>query len=377
MSHLLTHKSLDRSAPAGVFAILISMVMFVVAPVAALGSDYQEPEVFSKCWESPVSSNLAVAPAADASAVYFLDDDNKLHGLDLATGTSVWSSEVGGVVISNLLVVDDLIFLVTSAQSEAPGSSPKTIVRALSRQTGITVWQTVTRSTGALWLGGVAGNVVAAGSDGSMSAFTRVDGKVVWQIDLSSGVISEPHFHESGIELGTENREVVSISGATGELRVAMKSEFPPTAVITDPSGRLIVGDERGNVMSVSPDGNKVWSFRNGAQISSARLYASEYLIASHDNFVYKLSRGGNVKWKRRLSGRAADKPLILGHTAVVSVVGTGSIYALDLKNGKILNRIETGDEVSLRLAGTADALGFVVAGPRGLLYFSGKCPAK
>jgi outer membrane protein assembly factor BamB len=106
-------------------------------------------------------------------------------------------------------------------------------------------------------------------------------------------------------------------------------------------------------------------------------LHDSEYLAVSHDNFVYKLSRGGNVKWKRRLPGRVADKPLVVGDIAVVSIVGTGSVYVLDLRNGKILNRIETGDEVSLQVAEAGKANAFIVLGPRELLFYTDKCLPK
>jgi outer membrane protein assembly factor BamB len=377
MSHLLTHKNLDRSGLRTVFAALICILASAACAFAAAERRPSDPSAFTKCWELPVNSNLGTSPASDDSAVYFLDDENKLHGLDLLTGRSAWSSEVGGAVVSNLAVLGDSIFLVTSPQFDVSNPSAKNVLRALSRQTGITVWQAEINSSPEVWLGVAMGNVIAAGVNGSISAFAREDGKLLWKADVASGVTSEPHFHEMGIELVTENREVIRVSPATGGSQVVWKSLYRPTAILSDQTGRLIVGDERGNLVLVAADGSRIWRFRNGAQISSALRYDSEYIATSHDNFVYKLTRGGNVEWKRRLSGRAADKPIILGNTAVVSVVGTGSVYALDLRNGKILNRIETADEVSLRLAGTEDGKGFIVAGPRSLLYFSSGCPSK
>jgi hypothetical protein len=50
----------------------------------------------------------------------------------------------------------------------------------------------------------------------------------------------------------------------------------------------------------------------------------------------------------------------------------------IDLKKGKISNRIEGGEEVSLRVAAAPNASGFAVAGPSSISYFSkAKCPAK
>jgi outer membrane protein assembly factor BamB len=219
---------------------------------------------------------------------------------------------------------------------------------------------------------------VTVGGDGSLSAIASATGKTVWQIDLRSLVVATPYFNESGIEIATNRNEVVNVSGTDGRVHVDWKSKYLPTAVLVDSNGRLVVGDERGNFVSVSSGGSRLWGFRNGAQISSATLYGSEYLAASYDNFLYKLSRSGDVKWKRRLSGRVNDGPFVLADTAIVSIVGTGSVYVIDLKKGKISNRIEGGEEVSLRVVAATNASGFAVAGPSGISYFSSaRCPAK
>lgn len=377
MSHKSPRKNSKLTPQRVLFTTFFALVTFTSATNGSTESRSEAPDVFSKCWEYAVSSNLGVGIAADGSNVYFLGVDNKLHGVELALGNKLWSSELGGEVVSNLLVVADSIFVVTSSPPDTVNPSGKSILRALSRQTGITEWQAELSSSSVIWLGSVASNLLAVSSDGSISSFARGDGSTVWKINLESGVTSEPHFINDGIELGTKKNEVLKIS-ATGSIRVSWKSEYSPTAVRVGSSGRLLVGDDRGNLTLVSSEGDRLWSFRNGAQISSASLHGSEYLATSHDNFVYKLSRGGGVKWKRRLSGRVNDRPIVLGDTAVITTVGTGSVYVLDLRNGKVLNRIETGDEVSLRVSGQINDRGFVIAGPRGLSYFSGaKCSAK
>jgi outer membrane protein assembly factor BamB len=377
MSHLLTHKSLGEFAPQTIFKICIALLAAISATSSFAKSTFNEPPIFSKCWELTISSNTGVAPAADASAIYFIDDENRLHSVDAAKGNNLWSTDIGGDVVSNLLLVEDSVFLVTSSQPDTPDSPPKALIRALSRQTGITVWQAETGSSPVVWLGLVNSNVVVAASAGSLAAFARADGRLVWKSDLKYPITSDPHFRDDAIDVATTNKEILKVTGGSGSVGVVWKSKFLPTAVLRDAAGRLVVGDERGNLTLVSSDGDRVWRFRNGAQISSALLHDSEYLASSFDNFVYKLSRGGNVKWKRRLPGRVSDRPIVLGETAVVAIVGTGSVFTLDLENGKISNRIETGDEVSLRVAAGGSDHGFAILGPRGLLYYSSKCSGK
>ncbi|MEP6704985.1 MAG: PQQ-binding-like beta-propeller repeat protein [Acidobacteriota bacterium] len=373
----MTHKSLDKSALQTVFAVFVLILMAGSVTFASTKLSSEVPGVFNKCWENSFNTNPAVGPAADASAVYVLDDANKLHAIDLAVGTNIWSSDIGGEVVSNLLVLGDSLFLVTNSHSNSQDSSVKTKVRAISRHTGITAWQAEIPSSSAVWLGAVAGRIVAASAVGSVSAFSPADGGVVWKTDLTSELTAEPYFYDLGIDLGLKNRDVVSVSAAAGRSHVVWKSEYLPTAVLTDSTGRSIVGDERGNLTRLSPEGKRVWRFRNGAQISSVSVHGSEYLAASYDNFIYKLSRAGRVKWKRRLPGRAIDKPFLLGDTAVVSIAAAGDVYALDIKTGKILNRIETGEEISARVTAAPGDRGFVIASSRAVLYFNSKCPGK
>ena len=134
----------------------------------------------------------------------------------------------------------------------------------------------------------------------------------------------------------------------------------------------MLLGDARGNLVLTSADGDRIWTFKNGAQISFLLPYDSEYLAASFDNFFYKLSRSGNVEWKRRLSGRLSSRPSVIASDGVISISGDPSIYVLDLTNGKILNRIEIGGDENLSpriVAASAD--GFAVAGSQGIQFFS------
>jgi len=149
------------------------------------------------------------------------------------------------------------------------------------------------------------------------------------------------------------------------------KLDHLPTAVFSDSARRIMSGDERGNLIFMSPAGKRFWKFRNGAQISYIVTYDSEFLVASYDNFIYKISKSGNVEWKRRLSGRLFGKPLIVAGIAAASVAGDGSVYVLDVADGKIINRIETGEGNSTRIAAVQGGKGLVTAGSGGLAYYS------
>jgi outer membrane protein assembly factor BamB len=221
-------------------------------------------------------------------------------------------------------------------------------------------------------------HVILVDTAGSIRAFDPADGDLVWSRDLGANVSGDPLFDSDELTVATDKKEIVVISGREGQTRLAVKTGQVPTAVLPDSSNRFLIGDERGNLTLASRDGKRIWRFRNGAQISFLMSYDSEFIAASFDNFIYKISRSGNVEWKRRLSGRAASRPVISGDTAVVSIVGDDSIYFIDLKDGKISNRVEISDG---DIGGLATGVGkgsLVLSGTRGVaLYSSGGCPGK
>lgn len=352
--------------PAGIAA-------YTVAPLQRQVID--QPIEFSKCWDYKTAPDLSVSPVSDTENAYFVDVDRRLAAVDLKSGNRVWASELGGSVASNLLITNDAIVVATNV-SDAPGTgSSKTILRSVSKHTGITGWSVEMRPFESVSLGAINGSVVVVASSGSISTFSTSKGEAVWNKELGARVTTRPHFTSHSVILGTDRREVVKVDAPGGETSVVIKTKGVPTSVYSDTSGRVLAGDDRGNLTLASQDGKRIWRFRNGARISAVTNYDSEFLATSHDNFLYKISRGGNVEWKRRLSGRIGSGPMVADNAGLVATIGDGAVYVIDLTNGKILNRMETGEDSSARVS--AGGNGFVILGEAGVMFFSrGGCAA-
>jgi outer membrane protein assembly factor BamB len=373
MAHLFPRKlSIVNRFP----RLLAACFSLFASPSLISASPPDDSPVFSKCWEYPSAADVTVNPTSDDTNVYFLDNENRLVGVHLHRGTKVWSTELGGDVISNLLVTGESILVVTSVPASA-SSAAKSILWSLRTETGLTDWRTDISPSPAVTLGRSSGNILALGSDGVVTAVS-LGGGPLWSIQAGSPLSSEPIFDDIGVAFGTEKNEVLNIAGSDGRVDTLWKSQHAPTAVYLNSRTRLLVGDARGNVFSLPGRSNPAWRFRNGARISKVIGNKVGYLAVSDDNFVYNLSRSGDVKWKRRLSGRVAGSPLVLGDALVLSIAGAGTVYVLDLRKGKISNRIDTGEESSIGSAGLPSGEGFVTTAPTGLTYFSRvKCPAK
>src|SRR5687767_4185608 len=141
MSQLFRRKAPTTKAHPRLFSAVLSLFVLCAAihglPTAQRA---EESPVFSKCWDYSSVPDLRVDPVSDESNVYFLDNENKLIGVNLSAGSKVWSAEVAGDVASNLLIVEDSVLVVTSVKA-APRSAPTAVLWSLSRQTGITEWR--------------------------------------------------------------------------------------------------------------------------------------------------------------------------------------------------------------------------------------------
>ena len=376
MSHLFRRKVPRFKAHPWLFTVCFSLCVLSASIYPAPDEDQvNESVVFTKCWDYAAVPDLRVEPVSDETNVYFLNNENKLIAVHLNAGSKIWSAEIGGDVASNLLIAGDSIIVVTNIGG--PGSSPKSLLWSLSRETGITEWRTDIPPSASVFLGRSEKAILTLGSDGVVAAFSA-RGEVIWRAELGSPLSSQPYFDDVGAAVGTTKNDVVAIAGSDGGVKVLWKSKHAPTAVYLNSRTRILVGDERGNLFSLPAGANPSWRFRNGARISRVLSNNTGYLAISDDNFVYNISRSGDVKWKRRLPGRVAGTPLVIADALVLSIVGTGAVYALDLKNGKISNRIETGEESSVGVTGKAESQGFAITGLIRVSYFSrAKCSSK
>ncbi len=336
-----------------------------------------QSELFTKCWEYKSSPDLTKSAASNDASFYFLNSDNRLEAVDLNTAAKRWSTELGGEVISNLFASDSSVFVVTISPPLGNAIERKLLLRSLSKQTGITNWSTDVPYSPRVFLGNLNGNIISVGSGGVIAAYSSSDGAQIWNKHLGSRVTTEPYFTAGELAIGTDKKEVITVAGTNGKTAVVSTLQHLPSAVLIGPEKRYLIGDERGNLVSGTARSRR-WKFKNGARISFVLSYGSGFLASSFDNFIYKLSRGGNVEWKRRLSGRVANRPLIINDTAIVSIVGDGTVYIIDLKNGKIVSRIETGDENAPGIAATTRQGEFVVSTSTGLSFYTqAKCPGK
>ncbi len=303
----------------------------------------------TRCWYAGTETT-PLTVAADNGHLFLGLTGAKVETLS-RSGRKMWSSELGGAISSNLLPIGDSLMLVTSTTGSNGIRKPGSVLRSLSKETGVTNWTSNIVDAEQHFLHSHNGWIVVVSTNGSIHALDGSAGTVIWKREIASGFAARPAFTATSLLVASTTEQIFSIALSTGEITEMKRLPYPITAITTTQMGEFIAGDERGNI-SLLPNGTEKpdWKFKSGGQISSLVAVQAHVLAASHDNFVYYLvARSGNVAWKRRLAGRAAHVVNISDRYALLSSVGDDGATLIDLQNGKVAGTlpVENGESLS------------------------------
>lgn len=335
--------------------------------------------ILKKCWTFPNGSGVIRLSASDnAKALVFIEEVGKVGALDPSDGKQLWLSDFGGKVASNIAVNKTIVVFATISEGVTPDKPGSAALRAISIETGITVWTAALPYSDKFYLELDEKYVYSVASSGKIAAFDKIDGVAAWQADLAGPVTAAPAFSKDSIAIGLETGEVVSLATGNGERSQTIKLAAPAVSVAIGP-GTIFSGDKKGSLISSGlAQNNSAWKFKSGAQISSITITNEGLLVSSYDNFLYLIGIDkGNVLWKRRLSGRLLDKPEIFESTAALTVLGEPGALLIELKSGRVTGKTTpSGDDDPIELALIGSTV--VLADESGIHAFSaGGCVAK
>lgn len=277
---------------------LLTTVIISMASLTAQAKPSSELDI-ARCWAFPLESASSQI-SSDELRVYVASEGGRVTAL-LLNGQKSWSSDLGGEIVSNLIPWGDSIFFATASD----GSNRKSLLRVMSSETGIVGAAFPLPEAERHFLTTFNDSLIVVSANGVVHS---LDGKgaTKWRREIAAGFVGSPAFGSGKLHVGATGKQVFTIDLVTGEIESVRRMSHEITAVGVTAGGSLAVGDERGYVTSLAPDGRDNWRFRTGARVS--RIFAANgHLFAvSHDNFVYCLDvSNGNVIWKRRLDARA------------------------------------------------------------------------
>jgi outer membrane protein assembly factor BamB len=326
-------------------------------------------------WSFETNGIVNITPASDEQIIYVPLGDGVVVALRVADGELFWKSEIGGRISAS--PVADAKGVYVASESFQPRVSPYPqatgVLRALSRQSGVTMWMRTLPSPirGVL----VSNQSVLFGgtSDGRLYAIRKETGEILWVKYNSSPFNSFPVLSGNSLYVGDAAGNLLAIEQTTGQTlwRYRTHSALDNPAVIIE--GSVFAGSQDGSVYAVDEStGRLKWRVRTGAAVQSIVAAGKCLLATSLDNFVYCLSPQRGVRlWKYRLAGRVLARPLVLDDGVLLTPLVGDEGVILSLQDGKKVNSIYVGEDNNTGASPLLSGNLIFLTTRKGLLAFS------
>lgn len=322
--------------------IFTSLLIHVAVSMASFGQAVKVPDaelVVSKCWS--YSTQVAATRLQVSENGIFIGGEGARVDALLPDGSRLWSTELGGSIVSNIISTETGVLLVTTF---GEASKAESVLRGLSKETGITNLTLAVPASEQYFLTRENGLIILISRGGIVMAVDK-SGGVKWKREVAEGFAGEPFIIPGKAIIATTAKQIFAINLANGEIESMRRSATDITAVAQTISGEVIAGDDRGSISVMNGTEKPLWRFKSGGAISRVFVNGTQIVAASHDNFVYLLqTRNGDVEWKKRLGGRVQQMSLLDGRYVITASYDENAAIITDLITGKVAGQIPFAD---------------------------------
>lgn len=314
-------------------------------------------------WLFKAESATNLTPAADDERAYVPLGTGSIVSVRLSDGGLVWKSDVGGVLSASPAVDKRNVFVASESLPTPKSVYPQAtgVLRALSRQSGLTSWMRTLPSPVRGIINLNAQDLFVTSSDGRLYALRKETGEIKW-IKYNSSPFSTLNLLKGGTLYASDTYgDIISIALESGKTLWRYRTRKPLSAPVAVYGSMVYAGAADGFVYAIDrTNGRLSWRVRAGAAIQAVLAGEKWVLATSLDNFVYCLSPQKGVKvWKRQLAGRVTAPPLVLKNQVLLAPLVGDECVVLNLEDGKKVNSIYVGEDNNTEAAPllTADAL--------------------
>lgn len=316
-----------------------------------------------------------ITPASDEQAVYVPLNEGVVVSLKVADGALLWKSEVGGRISASPVADARRVYI--ASETFQPHSSPYPqatgALRALSRQSGVTMWMRTLPSPIQGTLVSNETTLFGVTSDGRLYAIRRETGEILWIKYSASSFNSFPVLSRSYLYVCDGEGNLQAIEQASGRTLWRYRTHKGLENPVIASEGSVFAGSQDGSVYAINEsDGRLMWRVRTGAAIQSIIVAGKCILATSLDNFVYCLSpqRGARL-WKYRLAGRVLARPLVLDESVLLTPLAGDEGVILSLQDGKKVNSVYVGEDNNTGASPLLSGNLILLTTRKGLLAFS------
>ncbi|HEX8195974.1 MAG TPA: PQQ-binding-like beta-propeller repeat protein [Pyrinomonadaceae bacterium] len=336
-----------KTFPSLSFQLVLSLFLLNLSVFAA-GNNFTN---YQQCWKYETGTLTNLPLTVNSNSLIFSLSDATLVSLDSSTGNVNWKAELGGEIAAPPVSSGKIVIAATRTPSDETGKVASSLtIRALSSNTGLTIWQKNFPNAGQVYLVLTGETLLLAANESetgaNLTSLEIATGALLWSKNVSTTVTTKIYHSGTQIYFGTKDNSIYSIRSADGESLKQYKVKHPAQNNLVASNGIIYFGDARGDIIALREnDSHQLWMLRTGGAVQDILPTSRGLLITSLDNFVYlhKYSNGKR-QWRRRLAARPLSAELLNQETAILLANGESSAIVLELKKGKILNQILLGE---------------------------------
>jgi eukaryotic-like serine/threonine-protein kinase len=323
-------------------------------------------------WRYQTDRTTNLTPAADGQTVFVPLGSGILMALSARDGKLIWKAETGGD-FSAAPISDDRSVFVAQRYGESAQPIPGGTLRALSKNTGVTLWMRTLPAAVSAGLNVDGAALFAACKDGHVYAFDKRTGLVLWSNQYQEEFSAQPTIAGDRVYLASKAGIVRALDLKTGQIAWQYKAGGAIEGAVAVSENVVYFGSQDGNVYAFSEAHAKVlWHRRTGAGVQAVAVVPNGVLAASLDNFAYLLSLNkGSLIWRRQLPGRISSRPITSADGALFTPFSTDQAIVLNLRDGKTANTLPLGEENSSAASPISINNLVLITIPHGLLAFA------
>ena len=330
------------------------------------------PKNFSK-----KTKTIFLKPDRRIKSIYASDNANKLfisevggilYLFDADTFEQLWTTDFGGRFVSEISESRDLIYLVTSkSDTDSVGSYENNSISNIENVADKNAVTSIRNDMSELWAvdkkSGITinkihipwekdfylyfdKNYLYVVSDLSISVYNSDLSRSVGKYRISESPSAKPLFDvKTGVFLFLYKDKILRVSLSKDKFVESKfilrpkKSEAFNSLALTDKF--YIVGDSIGNLYAVNNnDGNIIWKFRAGGELTDIKIFVDRIIVSSNDNFIYCMDvSSGKRIWKKRLPGRISNIIKSTEENFFIKSLYSTEFLLVDVNTGNIIEK--------------------------------------
>lgn len=319
--------------------ILLLLTIFILSFNGLSGQT--PPFPLTKCWEFKSDLLLFDKIASDNNNSIILPLNNsEIITLD-KTGKTIWNSEIGGNLISNITSNKDKIFYALQKENQ-PNSF---IIRSLSIETGLTIWEKsigIDKNVEKINIVNNNKELIIIVENSYLFLLNFINGETIRSNKIEATSTSSIEMFNNNLYLVNNKNELIEYSLKDNTKRLIFQLKEAVSQIFVSKNGRIFIVNILGQITQINPVTlKKDWIVRVGANVNSVTEYEENYLIPSIDNYVYYVSsKNGRFIWRKRADGRIDGLLIKEPLQYALTVINGQTTIFLELSKGRTINQI-------------------------------------